>query len=169
MMNDFVIIVQGSNIYVEQIKEALTDLNVIFSTWVGEEEKYCKNDNVIFNEIPNYSGPANLNYQKVSTLSGLKKAKELGYNRALKLRGDIIPTNINELIKLFNNNSLNFLCWHCHEVYPNCPGYLIDYLMSGNITNQSINYNTNNLFSGVYWLILENNNNIDKFKFIVTK
>jgi len=133
MMNDFVIIVQGSNIYVEQIKKALTDLNVIFSTWVGEEEKYCKNDNVIFNEIPNYSGPANLNYQKVSTLSGLKKAKELGYNRALKLRGDIIPTNINELIKLFNNNSLNFLCWHCHEVYPNCPGYLIDYLMSGKI------------------------------------
>jgi hypothetical protein len=100
---------------------------------MGEEEKYSENDDVIFNEIPSYSGPANLNYQKVSTLSGLKKAKELGYDRALKLRGDIIPTNINELIKSFDNDSLNFLCWHCHEVYPNCPGYLIDYLMSGKI------------------------------------
>jgi len=132
-MNDFVIIVQGSSIYVEQIKEALKDFNIIFSTWVGEEEKYSENDNIIFNETPIYSGPANLNYQKISTLSGLKKAKELGYNRALKLRGDIIPTNINELIKSFDNDSLNFLCWHCHEVYPNCPGYLIDYLMSGKI------------------------------------
>lgn len=134
-MEDFVIIVQGPSLYIEQVKNSLFGFNVIFSTWAGEENKYLDNDNVIFNEIPYYSGPFNFNYQKKSTLSGLIEAKNLGYKRALKLRSDIIPTNINEFIKLLDNNDLNFLCWHHHEVYPGCPGYLVDYLMSGNIND----------------------------------
>lgn len=132
-MKDFVIIVQGTSVNVESLKESLQEYNVIYSTWKGEETKYSTKDTVIFNELPNYFGPANLNLQKITTLNGLYKAKELGFKRALKLRSDILPTNINEFVKSLNNNSLNFLCWHCHEVYPNCPGYLIDYLMSGNI------------------------------------
>ena len=132
-MKDFVIIVQGLSSNVENIKKSLSGYDIIFSTWIGEETKYVESDIVIFNEIPEYKGPANLNLQKISTMSGLIKAKQLGYKRALKLRSDIIPTNINNFYDLINNNSLNFLCWHCHEVYPNCSGYLIDYLMSGNI------------------------------------
>lgn len=88
---------------------------------------------MIFNQIPPYPGPANLNLQKISTMAGLQKAKQLGFRRVLKLRSDIIPTNMGEFIKLLDNNFLNFLCWHAHEVYPNCPGYLVDYLMSGPI------------------------------------
>lgn len=130
-MKDFVIIIQGSSSNVNELKEALNGFNLIFSTWVGEENKYVDSDVVIFNELPEYKGPANLNLQKITTISGLKKAKELGYKRALKLRSDIKPTDMPEFFKLIDNELLNFLCWHCHEVYPNCPGYLIDYLMSG--------------------------------------
>lgn len=133
MNNDFVIIVQGGSEYVQQLKEKLEGFNVIFSTWVGSENKYSNNDIVVYNEKPTYTGPANLNLQKITTINGLKKAKEMGFKRALKLRSDLIPTNMFELFKTLDNEYLNFLCWHCHEVYPNCPGYLIDYLMSGNI------------------------------------
>lgn len=132
-MKDFIIIVQGATTYLKEVKEALKYNKVLYSTWQGEEFKYNSDDIVIFNEIPSYSGPANLNFQKTSTLLGLIKAKELGYKKALKLRSDIIPTNIDKFIDLIDNQCLNFLCWHHHEVYPNCPGYLVDYLMSGRI------------------------------------
>lgn len=132
-MEDFIIVVQGSSKFVDPIKKALKNFNVIFSTWVGEEKLYSKDDIVIYNKFPDFQGPANLNLQKISTISGLNKAKELGFKRALKLRSDIVPTNINSFIKLLDNQSMNFLCWHYHEVYPKCPGYLIDFLMSGKI------------------------------------
>lgn len=132
-MEDFVIIVQGATTDLRIMKQALKDYKVIYSTWVGEEAKYDSKDVVVFTEKPQYVGPANMNLQKVSTLAGLEKAKELGYKRALKLRSDLIPTNIDLFSKLLDNQDLNFLCWHYHEVYPNCPGYLVDYLMSGKI------------------------------------
>ena len=132
-MKDFVVIVQGGSGYVEQIRKALDGFDVIFSTWVGEQSKYLESDIVVYNEMPKYTGPANLNLQKISTVGGLIKAKELGYKRALKLRSDLIPKNTKDFIKLLDNEDLNFLCWHSHEVYPNCPGYLVDYLMSGKI------------------------------------
>ena len=132
-MKDFVIVVQGPSVYVEQVKNALSGFDIIFSTWTGEENKYNQNDIAIFNEIPSYNGPANLNLQKISTSSGLHKAKELGYKKALKLRSDLIPANVNKFMKLLDNEDLNFLCWNCHEVYPGCSGYLVDYLMSGSI------------------------------------
>jgi len=132
-MKDFVIVVQGGSIHVEEIRKALKGFNVIFSTWEGNESKYLDSDIVVYNKIPTYTGPANLNLQKITTMSGLTKAKELGYKRALKLRSDLVPTNSNDFIKLLDNDYLNFLCWHSHEVYPDCPGYLVDYLMSGKI------------------------------------
>ena len=132
-MKDLAIIVQGQSSYLEILKKSLTGLNVIYSTWVGEENKYSNNDIVIFNEKPKHPGPCNFNFQITSTIAGLKKAKELGFKKSLKLRSDIVPTNAHEFIKLLNNDKLNFLCWHCHEVYPKCPGYLVDYLMSGDI------------------------------------
>lgn len=132
-MKDFVIIVQGASTYVNQLKDSLKGFNIIFSTWVGEESKYLEGDIVVYNNMLEYAGPSNLNLQKTTTISGLNKAKELGYKRALKLRSDILPTNMTNFIKSLDNDLLNFLCWHCHEVYPQCPGYLIDYLMSGTI------------------------------------
>jgi hypothetical protein len=132
-MKEFVIIVQGSSLYIDALKKALCGFDVIYSTWVGEESKFSETDNVVFNSLPDFHGPANLNLQKITTISGLKKAKEMGYKKALKLRSDIIPTNINKFVNLLDNDCMNFLCWHLHEVYPGCPGYLVDYLMSGKI------------------------------------
>jgi hypothetical protein len=132
-MKDFVIIVQGSSLYVERLKQSLYGFNVIYSTWIGEENKFSEADIVIFNDLPNFYGPANLNLQKITTMSGLRKAKEMGYKKALKLRSDIIPTNMNKFVDCLDNDAINFLCWHLHEVYPGCPGYLVDYLMSGSV------------------------------------
>lgn len=132
-MKDFVVIVQGASSHVTKQKESLRDANVIFSTWIGEESKYTNDDIVLFNQKPSYLGPCNLNLQKQSTLAGLFKAKEMGFTRALKIRSDLTTTNYNQLFNLIDNEDLNFLCWHHHEVYPKCPGYLVDYLMSGKI------------------------------------
>lgn len=132
-MEDFVIIIQGASSHVPLMKDSFKGLNVIFSTWEGEEAKYSETDIVVYNKFTSFVGPANLNLQKVSTISGLELAKKMGFKRALKLRSDLIPTNVSEFLKLLDNNTFNFLCWHCHEVYPNCPGYLIDYLMSATI------------------------------------
>ena len=78
-------------------------------------------------------GPMNFNYQMESTLVGLRYAQEKGYSRALKIRSDIVPTNAEGFLKLIDNSDFNFLCWHHHQVYPGCPGYLVDYLMSGTV------------------------------------
>jgi hypothetical protein len=132
-MEDFVIIVQGSPYNAGKMREKLNGFNVIFSTWDGGQNNFTPNDIVVYSKLPEYKGPANLNLQKITTIAGLTKAKEMGYKRALKLRSDLFPTNMVNFYKSLDNDLLNFLCWHCHEVYPNCPGYLIDYLMSGTI------------------------------------
>lgn len=132
-MKDLAIVVQGPSNYVSHFKR-IFGKNLIFSTWIGEENKYTNGDVVIFNQTPLDCGPANFNLQKVSTINGLLKAKDLGYDYALKIRSDLIPTNSLNFLKLLENDNLNFLCWYLHEVYPKCSGYLIDYLMSGRIS-----------------------------------
>jgi len=133
-MNNIAIIIQGSSTNVTDQKKAWEGYlgNCIFSTWVGEEYYYEEVDTVLFNEKPQDPGPMNFNYQMESTLAGLRYAQEKGYGRALKIRSDLVPTNAEVFLKLIDNSHFNFLCWHHHRVYPNCPGYLIDYLMSGN-------------------------------------
>ena len=79
-MDNLAIVVQGQSKHVRLMKKHLTGHNVIYSAWTGEESEYSDKDIVIFNEIPKHSGPANFNFQKISTTSGLKKAKELGFN-----------------------------------------------------------------------------------------
>ena len=56
---------------------------IIVSTWEDSAEEYVKklselsNCIVLLNEPPKFSGILNLNMQVVSTLAGIKKAKEL--------------------------------------------------------------------------------------------
>jgi len=139
MVSDLAIVIQGESKYVELLKSAFKGYNTIFSTWEGEESKYSSDDKVIYNSLPRGEfgeyifGPCNLNLQKISTINGLLLAKQLGFKKALKIRSDLIPNNASEFLNLLNNDHLNFLCWHGHEVYPNCSGYLVDFLMSGNI------------------------------------
>lgn len=134
-MNDIAIVIQGPSDYVIKQKQAWEDFreHCIFSTWKGSQTKYESSDNVVFNALPTFSGAGNLNYQMHTTLQGLKVAKSMGYNRALKIRSDLVPNNAKKFLEVINNQKLNFLCWHAHKVHPKFSGYLVDYLMSGDI------------------------------------
>lgn len=67
---------------------------VIVSTWEGEDPEIIeqlrklRSCEVLVNRMPEFSGVLNLNYQVVSTMAGLKRAKELGKEYAFKTRCD---------------------------------------------------------------------------------
>lgn len=150
------IVIQGGSTNVKEQKECWSEFknDIIFSTWVGSESQYDLEDNVIYNEYPNDFGSANFNLQIISTINGLLKLKELGYTHALKIRSDLIPTNTKSFLTLIENNEFNFLCWHEHIVYENCPGYLVDYFMSGPIDKMIELWTIDNLFCTVPEVIL---------------
>ena len=153
-MRKFVILVQGQSNNVELQKERWVGFDVIFSTWKGCETLYSNGDVVLFNEKPSDSGPANINYQTISTTNGLQLAKEMGYTHLLKIRDDIVPSNSTNFCKLLDLDKLNFLAWHRHEVYPNCPGYLVDFLMGGPIDSMIDLWNIQSNFCNVPEIIL---------------
>jgi hypothetical protein len=122
--------------YVNDIKASLSGVSeLFFSTWRGSENAYTDSDEVFFNELPPTPGPANICLQQTTTLNGLVELKKRNYTHVLKVRSDMILTNPRVFFDNIKNDSLNFLCWHHHEVYPNCPGYFVDFLMSGPIDN----------------------------------
>jgi predicted Rdx family selenoprotein len=125
------IIVQGpaySN-SIAQIRECWKEYDVIYSTWEGGEILYTSDEKVIYSKLPPYTGVKNLNYQKISTIAGLKLAKELGYERALKWRSDMWTNNASELLSKFTDG-YNTMCWVDSE-----GGYLTDYWMEDTIDN----------------------------------
>ena len=154
MSADTIILVQGSSDNVKEQKEAWKSHIVLFSTWKGSEQNYEDGDMVIFNSIPEDRGPSNFWMQQVSTLAGLKKVKEMGYEYCLKIRSDLVPTNSHKFLNCLDKDKLNFLCWHNHEVYPKCSGYLVDYLMFGQIENMIQLWETQNAFCVVPEIIL---------------
>lgn len=142
-MNELCLIIQGSSNDVNTLKNIYKNVNIpiIFSTWEGEESKYDINDIVIFNKMPSERGIQNVMLQRLSTYSGLLKAKEMGFKYAIKIRGDAYFTNLSLFLK--NNidyDKLNFLFFlnHYREGGP-CPSnnykYFCDYLQISNIDN----------------------------------
>ena len=78
---------------------------IILSTWDYEDREYIdkiKNEGIeiILNKPPVAKGTCNINFQIVSSISGIKKAKELGVEYVLKTRTDQ---------RIYNPNSLEFL------------------------------------------------------------
>ena len=124
-MKEWCIVVQGPSDCVSEIKKSTQGYKTIFSTWVGDEDRYSKGDDVIFNEKPKEVGIGNLFYQQTTTMNGLLKAQKLGFKNVLKTRSDFIPTNINELIASFTHK-LNLFFWHNYT-----GGYICDYFMAG--------------------------------------
>lgn len=66
---------------------------IVVSTWDDENDKILSklSENgaiVVKSHKPDYSGNGNVNYQIVNSLSGLVKARELGYEYAVKTRTD---------------------------------------------------------------------------------
>jgi hypothetical protein len=127
MEEKLAIIIQGPSSNVEKLKIAWHGYNLIWSTWKGEELKYDINDIKIFNDLPNKPGVQNIAFQRDSTLSGILKAKDLGFTRVLKWRSDLLPSNPKELVNCFKKESINFLTWH------DGGKYFLDYFIEGPI------------------------------------
>lgn len=132
MKNNTAIIIQGSTICenVEKLKNDWNPFPIIFSTWDGDP-MYCypdEDDIVVYTNKPEIIGIGNLNLQRLSSLNGFLKAKELGFERVVKWRYDLFPINAEELMKTFKKDSINFLAFHDHNA-----GYLVDYFSEGNV------------------------------------
>lgn len=129
-MNDICLVVQGrtDKNFVNAIKEKFK-IPIIFSTWSdADKTAYDDSDIVLYNQYPSHSGPQNFQLQRVSSLNGFYKAKELGYSRVIKWRCDLEPNNSEELIKLFDRNCINFYAYVEHM-----DGYLTDYFIEGDV------------------------------------
>ena len=111
-MNKICLVIQGQSDYVNILKEKYKncDIPIIFSTWIGEESKYDKNDIVVFNKMPIERGIQNVMLQQLSTYNVLLKAKELGFKNAIKIRSDAYFTDLSLFLKNdIDYNKLNFL------------------------------------------------------------
>jgi hypothetical protein len=131
-MSNFCVVIQGPSSHVNRMKLAFSGVPIIFSTWVGSDHHYQPNDIVVYNQYPSETGVGNTNYQKVTTLGGLQKAKELGYTRVLKIRSDMVPTNLSEFLNLLSEDKLTLFSWH-FVPGTSVKAYVVDYLMSGDI------------------------------------
>lgn len=143
-MNKICLIVQGASDYVNIIKEKYknTDIQIIFSTWKGEESKYNENDIVVFNKMPQESGVQNVMLQQLTTYNGLLKAKELGFQNAIKIREDTYFVDLSLFLKNdidFNKvNFLYFLDYHRingPDKKNNNYKYFCDYIQIGSVDN----------------------------------
>ena len=125
------IIVQGQINYKKELMDCYSNspIDVIFSTWTGEEDKFSSDTICIFNKKPVNAGVQNLMLQYETTINGLKYAYKNGYDFAIKIRSDMMPTNINKFVKLFDKD-INLFYWHNYR-----HGYITDYFMGGEINN----------------------------------
>jgi len=122
------VVVQGPthSQWLNEVRESWDGYQIIFSTWDNADKNlYSESDIVIYNPIPSETGVKNLNLQKVSTINGFLKAKELGWNRALKVRSDFSTTSADGLFGLFDKDKLNFHAWW--------GSYITDFYMEGEI------------------------------------
>jgi hypothetical protein len=122
------VVVQGPThpSWIQKVKESWVGYQIIFSTWEGTDRKlYDESDIVIYNPIPSECGIKNLNLQKISTINGFLKAKELGWTRALKVRSDFSTTSADGLFSIFDGKKLNLHGWW--------DSYITDFYMEGEI------------------------------------
>jgi hypothetical protein len=122
------VVVQGPTHqqWLKLVRDSWDGYQIIFSTWENTDRGlYNESDIVIYNPIPSESGTSNLNLQKISTINGFLKAKELGWNRALKVRSDFSTKVADGFFGLFDTNKLNL------HAYWN--GYVTDFFMEGEI------------------------------------
>jgi hypothetical protein len=173
LVKKIAIIIQGPSDYIEQQKKAWEEYeHIIYATWEGSQNLYSHEDKVVFIEMPINKGGGNINLQKNTTLEGLKYAKHLGYEKALKLRSDIIPTRWPNFLSILNTNKLNFLCWHKNPIL-NHNQYLVDYLMAGNIDDLILLwencFDTNTIAEGCLMDSFNKNFKIEHLYFLVDK
>jgi hypothetical protein len=93
---------------VETVKYYLSiqpQVRVIVSTWESENSKTLSllkklGAEVVVSQMPSVSGRSNVNRQSISTLEGLRKAKELGCYMVAKTRSDQRVNSLSALMSL---------------------------------------------------------------------
>ena len=131
-MNQFIII-QGPLTYYDQIIEFYsTYKNVIISTMDNDSDKIEKLKKYFkLITIPDdfAHGTGNLNCQSKTSFNGICEANVLGATHVLKIRSDMIISDINKFMEILKSKSkISFLAWHTD-------GYLVDYVNYGEIGN----------------------------------
>ena len=125
------VVVQGpaNREAITEIKRCFDGYQLVFSCWVDDDSTiYEKDDIVVLNQKPEDSGPQNFYLQRKSTIEGMKRAKELGWTRALKWRSDMWCTDGDRLFRKFDSDSLNLYFWLAL-----LDGYIADFFMEGEI------------------------------------
>ena len=108
------IVIQGPTNHYKEVVECYKDIpNVVWSTWDDEPleniEYIKKYIPVILNKKPSFSGHLNINMQTISTMGGVNYLKEKGVNEILKVRGDVIITNIIKFLSILKGKDMAFL------------------------------------------------------------
>ena len=108
------VIIQGpTNYYKEVLKSYENIPNVVWSTWDNEPleniEYIKKYIPVVLNKKPSFSGHLNINMQTISTMGGVNYLKEKGIHEILKVRGDIVITNITKFLSILKGKDIAFL------------------------------------------------------------
>ena len=144
------IVIQGPTNYCKEIIDCYDKIdNVVFSTWDDEPQEninYIKSKNidVIQSSKPTFPGHLNVNYQTLSTFTGLQYLKDKGITEALKIRGDLQPNNIKLLLEILQSKPLSFLAICKPDVRPlyyeleythNSFDFPVDLFLYGNIEN----------------------------------
>jgi len=122
----FAIVIQGQIIKendftletVKIYKKHFSDALIILSTWEDEPLAIIKRFEglgitILLNEKPDYTGTSNINLQIVSSRNGMRKARELGAEYALKTRTDQ---------RIYAPNVADYL-YNITEVFPVRGGY----------------------------------------------
>lgn len=132
-----VIVLQGPNTHPKEIKNVYSGKDVIFSCSVSSETESLLDSgfNILRNEEPKIAGKYNFNYQVKNTISGIRKAKEIGYDFVLKIRSDITIPRIDELLNLMGEKSdtIFFSAYHNWN-----GGYLCEHMVYGEINKMEI-------------------------------
>ncbi|MFT4967431.1 MAG: hypothetical protein ACI9CD_000436 [Candidatus Deianiraeaceae bacterium] len=121
-----VIVVQGSAQYHNIVSQSFSEFPTVYSTW---NDELSDRENVIFNKKPTITGKHNFFLQQKSTFSGLLFAKKMGATHALKIRSDMIFSDLTKLIdRMMNSSDLYFPAWHDWK-----GGYLMYFFQFGKI------------------------------------
>lgn len=144
---------------------------IIVSTWEDSAEEYVKklselsNCIVLLNEPPKFSGILNLNMQVVSTLAGIKKAKELEKEYVFKTRCDyrfykkgIIDAMVNLLGQFQVDKSVDYQKQRFIAASPIQRGMFYAFWL----TDQYIFGNIDDMYN--YWNYDLDNCNINRFQ-----
>lgn len=162
------IVIQGpTKFYREILNNTCDNFNYIWSTWSSEpkenlEEIKKTKVKLITQDLPSNMGYGNINAQTLSTSLGILESKT---EYVMKIRSDMIFSNLPELISSFDKNKrLSFLCYHNFQ-----GGYPVDYICFGSKIEMENYWNyfqkeDSSIFAEMQLLenYLKNNNNSGK-------